>query len=237
MTRISRIALSMLGAAALCAAASPTVPSVVPSVEVQGNYVEARSADVNAGDCFINSEVQLVGNLAVFGWEINHGTWKGVKLDGLKVAAAVHAASTLGDVTGEPYPVRSMLIYDERANYEQRQALKEFARRMTGDLLGDVVREERLPITFSVEGGSIHEARVSMSAGTLAAIRTRAITDADKVCGHEQNFYPPLARTDHAMSAYTLENRFNGSATEDLRARWSMPYRRSAYVATFHLAE
>ena len=78
MTKISRIVLSMVGAAALCAAAAP-------SVEIEGNYVEARSADVNAGDCFINSEVQLVGNLAVFGWEINHGTWKGVKLDGLSL--------------------------------------------------------------------------------------------------------------------------------------------------------
>lgn len=230
MTKISRIVLSMLGLAAVCAAASPTV-------EMTGNYVEARSADVNAGSCFINSEVQLVGNLAVFGWEIKHGTWKGVNVDGLKVAAAVRAASTLGDVTGEPYPVRSLLILDDRANYEQRQALKEFARRMTGDLLQDVVREERLPITFTVEGENIHEARVSMSAGTLAAIRTRAIRAEDKVCGHEENFYPPLAKTDHAMSAYTLENRFSGESTKDLNARWSLPFKRSAYVATFSLSE
>jgi hypothetical protein len=230
MNRSSRIVFSLLGAAALCAAATPTV-------EVEGNYVEARSADVNAGSCFINSEVQLVGNLAVFGWEIKHGTWKGVNLDGLKVAAAVRAASTLGDVTGEAYPVRSLLILDERADAGQRQALKEFARRMTGDLLQDVVREERLPITFTVEGASIHEARVSMSAGTLAAIRTRAIEAQDKVCGHEENFYPPLAQTDHAMSAYTLENRYNGDSTQALNTRWSLPYKRSAYVATFHLAE
>lgn len=230
MKTISRIVLSMLGAAALCAAAGP-------SVELEGNYVEARSADVNAGTCFINSEVQLVGNLAVFGWEIKRGSWKGVNVDGLKVAAAVRAASTLGDVTGEPYPVRSMLILDERANSEQRQALKEFARRMTGDLLENVVREERLPISFRVEGESIHEARVTMSAGSLAEIRTRAIRAEDKVCGHEENFYPPLARTDHAMAAYTLENRFSGEAARDLNVRWSVPYKRSAYVATFHLAE
>lgn len=230
MTKISRVVLSMLGAVALCAAATP-------SVEIEGNYVEARSADVNAGSCFINSEVQLVGNLAVFGWEIKHGTWKGVNLDGLKVAAAVRAASTLGDVTGEPYPVRSMLILDERADAAQRQALKEFARRMTGDLLENVVREERLPITFSVEGDSIHEARVSMSAGTLAAIRTRAIRAEDKVCGHEENFYPPLSKTDHAMSAYTLENRYSGESTRDLNAKWSLPFKRNAYVATFSLSE
>ncbi len=230
MKRTSRIAVSILGFAALAMAASP-------SVAVEGNYVEARSADVNAGSCFINSEVQLVGNLAVFGWEIKRGNWKGVELGGLKVAAAVHAASTLGDLTGGSFPVKSLLIVDEKANYEQRQALREFARRMTGDLLDNIVRVEALPIQFSIDGESIHEAKVSLSAGTLASIRTRAIEEQDKVCGHEENFYPPLAQTDHAMSAYTLENRFSGSPTGDLRVYWSLPYKRNAYVATFHLAE
>lgn len=230
MTQIGRTVFSLLGAAAMALAASP-------AVEIEGNYVEARSADVNAGSCFINSEVQLVGNLAVVGWEIKRGVWKGVTLDGLKVAAAVRAASTLGDVTGEAYPVKSLLILDDRADAAQRAALREFARRMTGDLLENVVREVRMPISFSIDGESIHEARVTMTAGTLASIRTRAIQAEDKVCGHEENFYPPLARTDHAMSAYTLDNRFNGESTSDLNAKWSLPYKRSAYVATFHLAE
>ncbi|MBI4893176.1 MAG: DUF1326 domain-containing protein [Acidobacteria bacterium] len=230
MKKTNRMAVLTLALAGVSLAAGP-------SVEVEGNYVEARSADVNAGSCFINSEVQLVGNLAVFGWEIKRGSWKGVEMGGLKVAAAVHAASTLGDVTGGSFPVKSLLIVDERANYEQRQALKEFARRMTGDLLDNIVRVEALPIRFSIDGESIHEAKVTLSAGTLASIRTRAIEDQDKVCGHEENFYPPLAQTDHAMSAYTLENRFSGSPTEDLRAKWSLPYKRNAYVATFHLAE
>jgi hypothetical protein len=230
MTLLGKACLSILGTAALAMAASG-------NIDVQGNYVEARSADVNAGSCFINSEVQLVGNLGVFGWEIRAGQWKGVPLDGMKVVAAVHAASTLGDLTGGAYPVKAVLIYDERANAAQRQALKEFARNMTGDLLEDVVREERLPIAFTVEGESIHEKRVKLTAGTLAMIQTREIQDGDKVCGHEENFYPPLGKTDHAMSAYTLENRFNGSATEDLKAKWSQPYKRSAYVATFHVTE
>ena len=59
----------------------------------------------------------------------------------------------------------------------------------------------------------------------------------DLICGHESAFYPPLAKTDHAMAAVAIEHRFNGSPTEDLRARWSSPGKRSAFVATFHLAE
>lgn len=207
------------------------------SIEATGMYVEARSADVNAGSCFINSEVQLVGNLAVFGWQIERGLVNGVKVDGLRVAAAVKAASTLGDLTGEPYPVYSVLIYDERATLEQRQALKLFAQRMTGDLLERIVREFVMPIEFQVEGESIHGLRVSFTAGTLAAIRTRAIEEGDKVCGHEETFYPPLAKTDHAMAAYSLENRYWADPRDGLKVRWSLPYKRNAFVGTFHVSE
>ena len=230
MTRLMNLGLFLAGAAAMGWAASP-------SIEANGIYVEARSADVNAGSCFINSEVQLVGNLAVFGWQIERGQLEGVRLDGLKVAAAVKARSTLGDLTGEPYPVYSVLIYDERATLEQRLALKRFAQRMTGDLLERVVGEYVMPIEFKVEGDSIHDTRVSFTAGTLAAIRTRAIEEGDKVCGHEETFYAPLAKTDHAMAAFTLENRFNGDSRENLKARWSLPYKRNAFVATFHVSE
>lgn len=163
MTTILRLGIGVLLVAGLALAASP-------AISVSGDYVEARTADVYTGACFANSEVQLVGNLAVFGWKINKGTWNGVSLDGLSVAAAVKANSTLGS-EGEVYPVKSVLIVDERASLEQRQALKAFAQRMTGDLLQDIVRTESMPIAFQFEGDSIHAARVTMTAGTLAASR------------------------------------------------------------------
>jgi hypothetical protein len=230
MTLLGKLCAGALSLAALSFAASP-------AIEVSGNYVESRTADVYVGACFSNSEVQLVGNLAVFGWQINKGSWKGVTLDGLNVAAAVHANSTLGDRTGEPYPVKGYLIVDQKANLEQRQALKEFAQRMSGDLLQDVVAMQALPITFTVEGGNIHNKRVTLSAGTLAAIRTRALVDADSTCGHEAVVYDPLSKTEHAMPAFTMESRFSGNPTKDLRANWTSIDKRSAFVGTFHIAE
>ena len=56
-----------------------------PSKQMRGTYVEARTADVFVGPCFANSEVELVGELAVMGWKIEKGSWDGVKLDGLDV--------------------------------------------------------------------------------------------------------------------------------------------------------
>lgn len=228
MTTFLRLGLGALACAGLGLAAS------VPTTEISGNYVEARTADVYTGPCFANSEVQLVGNLAVFGWQINKGSFQGVNLDGMSVVAAVRANSTLGDLTGSAYPVKAMLMVDEKASLEQRDALRRFAQRMSGDLLEDIVKIEAMPIQFDVKGDSIHAANVSLSAGTLAKLQTRAIKAGDHICSNEEAWYTPLTKVDHAMPAYALNHRFDGKA---LNSRWSSPDKRSAFVGTFHLAE
>lgn len=229
MTTLLRCAL---GTAAICSLAL----AANPSIHVSGEYVEARTADVYTGPCFANSEVQLTGNLAVFGWKINKGEWRGVALDGLSVVAAVRANSTLGDWTGAPYPVRSWLMVDSAANLEQREALKSFARRMTGDLLSDLVNIQAMPIEFTVAGGSIHASEATLSAGTLARIKTRAIHKGDHICSNEEVFYAPLSKLDHAMPAYALEHSFAGRAS-NWTTTWSSPDKRSAFVGTFQLSE
>lgn len=228
MTTILRMGVTAFALAACSMAAS------VPAIDVSGNYVEARTADVYTGPCFANSEVQLVGNLAVFGWQINKGSWEGVKLDGLSVVAAVRANSTLGDDFYSAYPVKAFLMVDDRATLDQRDALRRFAQRMSGDLLQDIVKVEALPIDFSVKGDSIHNAQVSLSAGALAKIQTRAIQSGDHICSNEETWYRPLTKLDHSMPAYALNHRFNG---KELNSRWSSPDKRSAFVGTFHLAE
>jgi hypothetical protein len=59
--------------------------------QIRGDYIETRSADVYTGQCFANGEVNLVGDEAILAWHIQSGSWDGVSLDGLTVAAAVHA--------------------------------------------------------------------------------------------------------------------------------------------------
>lgn len=225
--------MRLLYALGLGALASMAVVSAA-SASVEGNYVEARTADVYTGACFANSEVQLVGNLAVFGWQVKQGSYAGIRLDGMGVAAAVKANSTLGDRFGEPYPVKAVLIVDERASAAQRIALRGLVQRLTGDLLQDIVRVEAAPIDFEVEGGDIHSRRVRFSAGTLARIETRAIEDGDHTCGHEVTWYDPLSSTDHAMPAYTIDSGYRG---QGLNATWTSPYKRSAFVGTFRLSE
>lgn len=229
MTTLFRSGFCALALSALALAAGP-------AIDVSGDYVEARTADVYTGPCFANSEVQLVGNLAVQGWKINKGVWNGVTLDGLAVVAAVRANSTLGDQTGSPYPVKALLVVDKQANLEQRAALRAFAQRMTGDLLQDIVRIEAMPIEFTVEDENIHARKVRLAAGTLASIRTRAINAGDHICSNEETWYQPLSKLDHAMAAYALDHRFAGTPN-GLNASWSSPDKRSAFVGTFHLTE
>src|ERR1700675_4875684 len=135
--------------ATLCLAASAFGGSF-PSTQLRGEYIEARTADVYTGPCFANSEVGMAGDLAVLGWKIDKGSFQGVNLDGLSVMGVLKANSTLGDLTVAVNPVKSVVVIDERANAEQRLALKAFAQKMAGALLADVVRVEYQPIAFSL---------------------------------------------------------------------------------------
>ncbi len=220
---------AVTGALALSALA---IAGSIPTTNIRGDYVESRTADIYTGPCFANGEANQVGDLAVFGWSIEKGSWQGVRLDGLSVVGVVKASGTLG-VDGAVYPVKSVLIVDERANPEQRLALRSFAQRMGGDLLQNIVRLEYEPIAFKLRDNNPHAATATVDAG-MARIETRAITGADDICHNEETFYPPLTKLDHAMPAYTLANRFDGKG---LGTNWSSPGKRSAFVGTFHLVD
>ena len=202
----------------------------LPSTNVEGTYVEARSADVYTGPCFGNSEGGIVGDLAVFGWKVGKGNWQGVNLDGLGVVGVVKASSTLGNITTNAYPVKSILIIDERASAEQRLALKGFAKQMAGDLLQDIVNVEYRPIDVSFENNNLHSGAATLTAGDLARIKTRPINAGDHLCANEEVWYLPLTKVNHAMPAYTLAHAYKGKG---LGTVWDTNGQRGAFVASF----
>jgi hypothetical protein len=165
------------------------------------------------------------------GWHIDKGSWQGVRLDGLSVMGVLRASNTLGDFASTPYPVKSVIIVDQSASPEQQMALKEFAQRMGGDLLADVVRVEVEPMQFNMKDNSIHSMTASLTAGQLAKISTRPLTSDDQVCHNESVWYQPLTKVDHAMAAYTTGNSFEG---KELGENWNYPEKRGSFVATFN---
>jgi len=206
----------------------------VHHTDLRGEYVEARTADVYTGPCFANAEVNLAGDLAVIGWKIQEGAWQGVKLDGLAVVGVLRANSTLGNVARSPYPVKAVLIVDERADALQRIALRGFAQRMGGDLLQDVARVEYQPIELSFARGNVHSMQARLEAGKLARIETRSLGEGDHICHNEEVWYKPLTKLDHAMPAYTLAQGYEGAG---LDATWMSHDSRSSFVGTFHLRD
>jgi hypothetical protein len=217
--RIAFAALAVLAAFAAPAAA----------VEIRGDYLETRSADVWTGPCFANGEAGLVGREAIMAWRVDKGAWQGVSLDGLSVVGVVKSNATLGDPFGNPYPAQAVMIVDEKATADQREALVSFAQAMGGGILDAVVRTEVAPIAMAVN----HDERLvkgTMQAGDLAQIETRAVSAKDKHCGNEDVYYPPLTATTHALPAVAIVDQWSG---EGLGVSWTTHDKRNAFVGTF----
>jgi hypothetical protein len=215
------------------------------AAEIEGEYLEARTADVFTGPCFSNSEIFTTGHQAVMAWGIRKGGWNGVDLAGLNVAAAVRGTSTFSQDV--PAAALSVVIVDDRATPEQREALVAFARHLAGERLSDVVAVRPARMTLMVE---THEAaatnvttakhelhphvpqapKASFWAAGLAEIVTRPLDDNDHFCGNETVAYEPLSRGVSVKPAYTLGHRFRG---EGLNTTWNDPNCRSSFVGTF----
>ncbi len=98
----------------LCVGFLAVGASLASAAGIRGDYVEARTADVFTGPCFSNAEVFIYGNHAVMAWKVTEGSWKGVDLRGLCVAAAVNGTTTFSE--DQPEKATAVLIVDSKAN-------------------------------------------------------------------------------------------------------------------------
>jgi hypothetical protein len=204
---------------------------VAPAAELTGRYVEARTCDVWTGACFANAEMNLTGHHAVLAWRFDKGQVGTVKLDGLGVVAIVEASDTLGlPQTGAS---KAVLLVDKQADTAQREALISLAKKLGGQLTANVIAVESSPIAINV-GGCQEGGCAKVDAG-VAKIETRCFKpQLDKACGHEDNFYPPLAKGVDVKSAYVTDHTFVGKG---LGKTWTDSQRRGAYVGSFKVKE
>jgi hypothetical protein len=215
------------------------------AARIEGDYIEARTADVYTGPCFSNAEVLLTGHQGLMAWKIRAGSWNGVDLSGLTVAAAVRGNTTLSK--DDPALARAVLIVDERATPAERDALVSLARELGGRRLENLVRIESALMNVFVEEnhedasaadevsragheGMPHAARGSFWAAGVAEIKTRPLGDSDHLCGNEVVEYQPLSKGVDALPAYTLAHSFKGAG---LDTRWDDHNCRSSFVGHF----
>jgi hypothetical protein len=197
--------------------------------DLKGDYLETRTCDVYTGPCFANGQTGLVGKDAIMAWSIDRGSYDGVSLAGLKVVVVLNASDTLGfggTLVQHPDPIRSVVIVDDKATPQQRDALVQFAVEH-GKHTGEVTKVISAPIAMELD----HFASVgNLQAGDIAQISTRKLGSGDCVCTNEAAFYPPLCDVRNAVPAFTLDGGFSGRG---LGTRWTNGNTRSAFLASF----
>jgi Protein of unknown function (DUF1326) len=229
--------------AACCGVLTLLGAGATRAADIRGDYVEARTADVFTGPCISNSEVFINGNQAVMAWKVTEGSFRGVDLAGLSVAAAVTGTTTFSK--DAPELARTVLIVDEKADSRQREALTALARTLGGARFQNIVEVKSAAIRLMVEkhagpaADATHAAhgmpqapRASFWAAGLAQIVTRPLDDRDHFCGNEVVAYPPLSKGVTATPAYTIGHEYKGNG---LDSRWDDPNCRSAFVGRFAL--
>jgi hypothetical protein len=192
---------------------------------INGQYVEARTAEVFTGGCIMGSEAETVGKQAVLAWKVSHGSFNGVSLDGLSVVAAVAGDRNLGiqEIGGTKANVKSAMFVDERANRAQQMALVAMANELSGGGVGTIVQVTPSPIQFSDQGHEIHVA------ATQVALDVNKEMTHDPTCGATQWFHP-LSSVEQATIGVADQNAFSGAV---LGTKWSDPNKRSAFFGTF----
>jgi hypothetical protein len=195
-------------------------------VRVSGTYVEARTAEVFAGGCIMNSQAETMGKQAVMAWQVDEGSVRGVAVNGLSVVAAVSANHNLGirEMGGAtPTEVKALFYVDERATTPQREALVAMATTATADLAPRIVEVRAVPIAFDLTGESI-----AVKAGD-ATLRVEGNVPHDPSCGAMQ-WFNPLSRGADAKVGLTRTQGFSG---QELGSRWRQAEQKSAFVGTF----
>lgn len=217
---------------ALTAVAALVVSAATLSADdksrVTGEYVEARTAEVFAGGCIMNSEAETLGRQAILAWRITSGAFDGVSLEGLNVAAAVAGDRNLGmrEMGGEePTAVKAIIIVDPRATTPQRDALVKLVRELSNGLITDVVRVDVAPVKFATSQNSVE---VSVPDNSIQLTVNKEMKH-DPSCGAMQWFKPFTTLADAALGV-AEEHSFEG---QGLNTKWSAPNKRSAFFGTF----
>jgi hypothetical protein len=147
----------------------------------------------------------------------------------LSVIAVVCTDGTLGDLSYQPHAGKAVLIIDEKADAQQREALSDMVRSKASRLIKEIVAVRTADIQASV-GSCTKAGCASVKAGNLVEVNTRCLGGSDHLCGNEETYYPPLTRVEHAMPAFTERASFKGSG---LNLTWEAAGQRSAFIATF----
>src|SRR5688572_24856984 len=225
---MARVLIAVAALVISAATVSMSAATADDKSRITGEYVEARTAEVFAGGCIMNSEAETLGRQAVMAWRITSGAFDGVTLDGLTVAAAVAGDRNLGmrEMGGEePTAVKAIIIVDPGATAPQRDALVKLVRQLSNGLITHVVRVDVAPVKFATSQSYVE---VSVPDNGIQLTVNKEMKH-DPSCGAMQWFKPFTKLADAALGV-AEEHAFEG---QGLNTKWSAPNKRSAFFGTF----
>ena len=133
--------------------------------EIEGKLLEVCSCNVLC-PCWVGEDPDGGTCDSALAWHVDDGTIEGVDVSGRTVALSVHIP---GNVLTPGSWKAAVFVDDGATDEQQAQLLKVFTGQLGGaiadlaGLIGEVVAVERVPITFTVDGG-----RGRLSIGSIA---------------------------------------------------------------------
>lgn len=199
----------MILSTAVLLIASVNAPVPRDPAVVAGQYLEDRAMRVYACPCEWSTDWAHRGREAVLAWNIEVGSFDGVPLAGLRIAAVL-----VGDfaLTEPDSRRRSALYVDAAAPAHQRDAGLLWLRSTYSALLGTVVATHALPIRFT----SDPEAS-SLAVGSILSLRMRRTHLPEDAESWAELIHDPFIRLASPTVATTLHVSYSGP---ELNIRW-----------------
>ncbi len=168
---------------------------------IKGMYVEIRgNASEYAYAARVDSSSSQTDDCAVLAWKVTKGSFDGVSLDGLAVVAVLQPNAQTGP--GTPL-TRTRLLVDSCAQTDQRESLVALAKRLAGDVLGDVASLDTEEIDLRIGDGCAHG--YAWLDSTSVRARTRPMDKHDWTQVPEaRRQQTPLAESYYAYRAATV---------------------------------
>lgn len=187
-----------------------------------GAYVEARTASVFAGACHYNGELVTAGREALCAWKIESGSWNGVDLSGVEIAALVTADANLVERTAAR---RSVVHVDAALAPEQAAAAVRWLAATRAELLGRVVEVRADALSIAIDDDAYRVSAPGSFELAGAPLPDRAC------CAMPQNvWYEPFEPLESPLVG--LDATFEATAPSLDRA-WSRPGENAAFTGRF----
>ena len=164
--------------------------------QIEGRYVEARTASVMAGACHYNGEVVTRGRDAVMAFRIDKGRCGQLDLQGVKAVAIVTSSENLASAADR----RTVLVIDAAATEDQATMAAVELRQRYAKAFGTVVDVRRAPVSFTEKDG-----RLDVEAEGYAKLSVQAL--ADRACCKMPHlvWYEPLVPVADRQVGYTVK--------------------------------